>query len=279
MSETKKLAIVTPTRDGQYDLNYVSALIETVKVCADNGIEVKPTLWSGCSDIIAGRNKAFNNWFYLSEADYFMFIDSDMGWSPQSVLRMIEKLTHKEVGAVALNYPKKVLDIERIFQIAQTYGQRGEDVNLQQCIFAAYDYVTYGKHEMVTEGELAGMCKVEGVGMGMFMIDRAGAEVLVKHTESEGKLEICEFGDDKFKATGYPLFNPQMVDGKNIGEDFSFCSRLNDAGLNLWVLADEPVRHVGNYAFDAMFCEYMFTMQDFAKFKKESETVTEGNNG
>ena len=69
MSETKKLAIVTPTRDGLVDINYATSVIGLIKIA--DGWEIEPTMISGASDITAARNALFNTSAYMKlETNY-----------------------------------------------------------------------------------------------------------------------------------------------------------------------------------------------------------------
>ena len=243
-----KLAIVTPTRDGLVDINYTSSIIGLMKTL--DKWEVEPTMISGASDITAARNALFNTWYYSTDVEVFMFVDSDISFDPKAVAPWLDK----EVGVISATYPKKFFNYHGFLHTASLFQQETGEINVEQALRASFDYTSTGRHELIGDGPAKGLMTVGGNGMGCFMIHRFAAEKLMKWAEENMEESTFSTLNDKKPQRGYAVFNHvRGEDGSNYGEDFSFCHRLTEAGVPIYLDPNVSIRHVGHAGFDGEF--------------------------
>ena len=266
----KKLAILTPTRDGLVDINYTSSMLATQKLLAGEW-EVEPTMISGASDVTSARNTLFNLWYGTTDVDAVMFIDSDISWNPEDLKRWLDKGYYMCSG----NYPKKAFNPEAFLRAAHLMQKVDGEVDVKKALRASYDYISTGRHNLISGGDYDGLMTTEGVGMGFFMMHRDAADVLMDWAkENMTKTKFYTLSEDK-PTEGYAVFNHvQDEEGKNYGEDFSFCRRMIDAGLTILLDPNVTLRHTGNVGFDGEFqC-----LIDVMKMAKEAGEPDLGNN-
>jgi hypothetical protein len=99
--------IGTPTIDGKLDVFYTQALLETLKLCAVNEIELFPIFIAYDSLVQRARNDLITM-AYAAQVDDLIFIDADVEWNPQDFL----KLLNYNVDMVGGTYRKKNLKEE-----------------------------------------------------------------------------------------------------------------------------------------------------------------------
>jgi len=77
--------------------------------------------------------------------------------------------------------------------------------------------------------------------------------------------------NDKKPQPGYAVFNHiRGEDGSNWGEDFSFCHRLRQAGVDIHLDPAVSIRHVGHTGFDGEFRAVL----DLLKLKQDNPEIT-----
>jgi hypothetical protein len=260
--QKRKLSIVTPTRDGMLDINYVEALMGTTKQLP-NGWDMMPTLLAGCSDITAARNTLWNKWYYETDVDAFAFIDSDMGWRPQDVNRALELLEMVEVDAVGGIYPKKGIDLDAFGKAIQAQMEQRGQVDMETALSASMDYTSTGGHNFYEEGYFKGLMQIDACGMGFFLITREKAKKLMDWAEANMEKRI--FHTLGIEVGGYPVFNHLAKEtGDNYGEDYSFCFRMKEAGMILYADPSMPFTHHGNHTFYGKFSDFFDTFKHLA---------------
>jgi hypothetical protein len=245
----RRLAIVTPTREGLVDINYTSSLVESVKMIDD--WDVKPTIISGASDIIGARNTLFNSWYWETDVEAMMFIDSDISWNPHDLKRW---LAIEGVGVLAGNYAKKKVKPLTLLQTAQIFQTATGEVDPEKVMRAHFDYVSTGTHNEIVGGEFKGLHSVDGIGLGFMLVHREAADILMNWAASNmPRCKVNTLGE-KDDLMGYAVFDPFVDENaQNWREDFAFCRRLKNAGLVIFMDSRVPLRHTGYTAFDGEF--------------------------
>ena len=148
----KRIAVATPTRDGLVDINYTSSMFHLQKqLGAEYDIEL--TMASGVSDISAGRNKIFNKWYFETDVEYLLWVDSDISFAPLDLKKMIEY----DVDVIGGNYPKKKLDIKNLLETAALMQKVDGHIHAEQCLHASMDYVIGGQTHILKGDKLDGL--------------------------------------------------------------------------------------------------------------------------
>jgi hypothetical protein len=164
-----------------------------------------------------GRNSLVAKFMaFEPKSTHLMFIDADIGFEPEEVLKLI--LANKDVcGGL---YPKKSLPIS---------------------------YVVNKVPNSRTEGNLV---TVSNLGTGFMLIKR---EVLEKLMRLHPNLHYCDdIGlDPKYAAYKYGLFNIEIdpVTKELLSEDYYFCKLWRQAGGDIWADLSVRLDHTGYFKF------------------------------
>jgi len=207
-----KVFLATPAFIGKVDVPYAIALAETQLLLASSEIEVVMRITTSGSLLVAERNRlveAFRN----SDCTHMLFIDSDLGWPPMAVKALLDH----DLDFVAGVYPTR--GIERTFTFRPVTKSDGSivisDKGLLKC-----DYIPAG-FMLMKKQAIEKMCT-------------AFPELYFKPKDSR-----CP--DDK----GYCLFNTELWNGEFWGEDYFFCRKAREAGLEIWVDPMIQFNHAG----------------------------------
>jgi hypothetical protein len=84
------IMIVTPAYSGTVHAQYAIALAETYILLLQNNIKVTFQIEPNSSLLVSSRNRLTER-FWQSDATHMLCIDSDLGWSPQGVLAMLQQ--------------------------------------------------------------------------------------------------------------------------------------------------------------------------------------------
>jgi hypothetical protein len=170
-------------------------------------------------------------------ATHLLFIDADIGFEPEQVLRLLE------CGAdmCAAVYPIKRIDWDKVKDtIARARPNPG-------AASLAYVFEVDDPQAVVERG---GFIKVRYAGTGFLMIRRAAIErICARHPE-------LRFRRDHSSDAGaasenrFALFESMIAqDGTYLSEDFAFCKRWTDMGGEIWADLDSKLNHVGPMTF------------------------------
>ena len=205
--------IATPTYDSKVNVSYMMALIETIRLLEAEGFAVDVQIPSNSALVVHSRNAILQRFMELN-GDYLLMVDSDLAWDPKAVLNLIK--TQKEFcGGV---YPDRN---QRGFLFKPVL--REEDNSICVC-------------------EQTGLLKMEQIPAGFMLLKRSAIEKMqFQFPELKYKSEIV--ADDR----GYCLFNTEVWDGKFWGEDYVFCHRAREAGIDIWIDPTIEFSHCGIY--------------------------------
>ena len=108
-----KLMICTPAYGGMCGARYMLSLVNTVELLLDLGFEYRISVLSNNSLVPHARN-ALASAFMYSDFTHLMFIDADIEWGPQDVIKLW--LADRDVAAGI--YPKKKINWDLIERAA-----------------------------------------------------------------------------------------------------------------------------------------------------------------
>lgn len=199
---TPHVMIVTPAYTGTVHAQYAISLAETFHLLQSHGIKVTTRIEPNGSLLVASRNR-LTEMFWESDATHMLCIDADLGWPPQAVLAMLQ--ANKDF--VAGVYPSRK---EKGFIFRPMY----EDNKTKK---------------LTTEDHLI---KMEGVPAGFMLLSRnAIKQMRNKHPH----LYYAPVDPRDESESTYALFNTELINGQFWGEDYVFCKRALEAGLDIWV--------------------------------------------
>lgn len=200
----KHIFIATPAFDGKVNVQYALSLCDTVLQLKENNIEVTLKITTSGSLLVAERNRLLEM-FWLSDATHILFIDSDLGFPSKAIIAMLNQ--EKEfIGGVYPNRPKPN-GLEG-FMFRPLFNQDGS--------------LVHEKH----------LLKVESVPAGFMLLSRSALQKMRNYFP-----ELYYAPKDKRANTEstYCLFNTEVYEGEFWGEDYVFCRRAKEAGIDIWV--------------------------------------------
>jgi hypothetical protein len=214
--------IATPAYDGKVHVPYAIALAETSFLLLKNNIEVVYNITTSGSLLVAERNRILGM-FVESDCTHLLCIDSDLGWPAQCLIPML--LSDKEfVGGV---YPSRG---EKSFTFRPA-------VNEDQSI--------------ITDKNLL---KMEYIPAGFILLKRSA---LTKMREKHPELYYEPKHESMKHAKGWLFFNTEIWEGEFWGEDYTFCRKAREAGVDIWVDPLIQFNHAGQIGvlIDALTAE------------------------
>jgi hypothetical protein len=198
-----KLMIATPAYAGNVTIPYLLSFNHTVILLASHNIQVQPLITASGSLLVAERNRLVQA-FWESDCTHLLCIDADLGWAHQAVLAMLE--TKKEF-------------------VAGCYPARGK---VREFLFRPV------KNELgaiVQDETHPHLLKMEYVPAGFMLIARGVIEKMRnKHPDLYYKPKDPRNKED----SGYCFFNTEVWEDEFWGEDYTFCRKAREAGVEIW---------------------------------------------
>ncbi|MGH6779946.1 MAG: hypothetical protein ACRECL_18375 [Bradyrhizobium sp.] len=239
MSDRIHLVVATPCFGGQVSSIYAGSLFALQSAGRDkSNLDLRVHLRDG--DALITRARANLVALFLDDpaATHLLFVDADIGFTPEQVFRLIES----GADVVAGIYPIKRVNWDK--------ARRAVDANRPNLPAASLDYVLEiddPNHVMVVNG----FTRVRYAGTGFLMIRRHALEKMCRHYASlqffrEHSHDALSGSRNRF-ALFECLIDPAT--GTYLSEDFAFCKRWTDLGGEIWADLDSRLDHVGPSVF------------------------------
>jgi hypothetical protein len=231
------LVVATPCFGGQVSVLYTASLLKLQKLARSYGdFNIKILFKDGDALITRARASLVAQFLDDPSATHLLFIDADIGFEPQQVLRLIE------CGAdmCAAVYPIKRIDWDKVKTTIAT--DRPHPAAALKYVFEVDD------PNAVTQR--AGFVRVCYAGTGFLMIRREALErMCARYAQLRFKrdhsLDAATASNNRFA-----LFECMIAeDGTYLSEDFAFCKRWIDMGGEIWADLDSKLQHVGPMTF------------------------------
>lgn len=233
----KKLMIGLPAYDHKVGVKMAISLMKLGQMVMEHGINIQVNSVCGCSVVSRARNVIADQ-FLKSDCDHLLFIDADMTFNPEDVLRLL-----------AWNQNKGI--------VAGAYEARKEG--------KIYILTLDSKNNAVVMDNM-GLVKAKRVATGFMMIQRQVFTQLAKlHPEwlhkdnADPTKTLHSFFDFLSTPEGY------------VGEDFLFCQRAIDAGFEIWIDPTIKLGHMGVHEYISDFGNDML----YPMLKPQESTMSE----
>lgn len=222
---------------------YVLSLIETRAKLRELGILSTVQFLPGIALVSYARNELVAA-FRASEASLLLMIDADIGWTVDTVLKLIERSkTSDFVGGAP---PHRRLNVDLVVKAVQQ-GKKNPGR-------FARDYAVRLTDEDRARGRTradGGFIEVGAVGSAFLMLTR---RVFDRLAEANPKLQYTS----PERSEAYAFFDPYVLDGKSLGEDGAFCQRWKDIGGKIELLLEAPFVHEGPVAIAGSLHEIIY---------------------
>jgi hypothetical protein len=237
-SASVNLVIATPCFGGQISVLYAASLFKLQKLVRSyRDLNLKILFKDGDALITRARASLISQFLEDPGATHLLFIDADIGFEPEQVLRLIE------CGAemCAAVYPIKRIDWDKVRSTIETARPNPAAAALK------YVFEVDDPNAVTQKG---GFVKVRYAGTGFLMIRRDALErMCARYPQLQYKrdhsLDAATASDKRFA-----LFECMIAeDGTYLSEDFAFCKRWTDMGGEIWADLNSKLNHVGPMTF------------------------------
>ena len=218
------------------------SIVDTVRALEARGIRTDIHNVDS-AEIVTARDMLANMVLHSDTWDALLFIDSDMAFHPDLVLKLVA--AEAEVAAAAC--PRRQIDLVRFANASREHG------NIDKAIAQSSDFTVNFSWKDTGPVEIPitnGFVKAAAVGMAIALIGKSALTALV-----QGK--IVDKRRDLSSGSGQPcysFFEITASRGARLGEDYSFCYRWTaQLKRELLVCVDEEVTHIGFYPYKARF--------------------------
>ena len=229
------LFLSTPCYGGVCLQAYAESVLKLQRMCAQRGVHLMLDTTENESLVHRARNISVARYMIRTQADYFMFIDADIRFDAESVLRLIES-GHDVSCAV---YPKKVVMWDQAEQAVLANDTR--DLNK---LAAALVMNFKSSNTPVKDG----FAEVLDGPTGFLMIKR---DVFTRMFERYPELN-CKNDHQNRDFEDYCAVFDCMIDPENrryLSEDYAFCRRWQQMGGQIFADVTTTLGHVGNIRF------------------------------
>lgn len=203
----------------------------------ENGINATIMPITFDSLVSRARNAAVANFLSNPEATHILFIDSDIEFSPEQVLRLF----HVNEPVVAAGYPQKWLSEEKVKQIMTQPTQ----------LKAPFELATTIPVHLLNGQSPSEVMEAEYATTGFLLIQRKAFETLMeKYPERHYRNDIDGYmsADPRFFYDFFPiLIHP--VTKRLESEDYGFSRLWREAGGKIHIATDVTLTHHGWYGF------------------------------
>ena len=230
-----KLFLSTPCYGGLCLEKYMKSIVNLQMLLMREGVQLMLDTTENESLVHRARNVSIGRFMQKTDADFFMFIDADVEFDAQSVLRLLNS-GHEVSVAV---YPKKVV----MWDQAREAAENGDERNMALISSSLVANIGATKRSVVN-----GFVEVLDGPTGFMMISR---EALTKMHEHYPELN-CKNDHQNRDFDEYCAIFDCMIDPgskRYLSEDYAFCRRWQQVGGKIYADCNTTLGHVGNLPF------------------------------
>ena len=230
-----KLFLSTPCYGGLCLEKYMTSIIKLQLRLIKEGIQLMLDTTENESLVHRARNVAIGRFMQKTDADYFMFIDADIDFDAESVVRLV-KSGHDVSVAV---YPKKVV----MWEQAKKAIEDGDERNM--AMLSSSLVANIGAQRRSVEN---GFVELLDGPTGFMVISRGALDKMHEHfTELKCKNDHQNRDFDEYCAVFDCMIDPESR--RYLSEDYAFCRRWQQMGGKIFADCNTTLGHVGNLPF------------------------------
>ena len=223
------LFIAMPCYDS-VKINTMLSIFKMIQLLGNGGIEVGINTMK--SPLIHQSRNYLTSVFLTTQYTHLLFIDSDVEFEPEAVLRMV--MAKKDI-------------------ICTPY--RAKNPNLNE-----HTYTVKFPDPKAIPMLPGGLVEIEAGPTGLMLIHRNVFEKIIKNRPDlkiKNRVNPGIKEDAKSHSFYYLFFDFAFDDGYTMGEDLSFCKLARKNGIKLYANIDSMTAHRGEYAWSGKFSDSM----------------------
>jgi hypothetical protein len=214
--------IALPCGGGFVSDKTTNSLFNLGKILVRNNIDHGLLTSANSSLITQGRSRMANFFINNTEFDYLFFLDNDIGFDPEDVL----KLLRYNMDIVSGAYPLKSAKLTYCVNVSQP------------------------------RKKINNLLKIDGNGLGFTLIQRnvfvemAKRYPDLKYTPVNNMIpnEVAKLTEKEINNS-YHFFQEEKIGDRYLSEDKSFFYRANAIGFESWLDVTIKLTHVGSHVF------------------------------
>jgi len=219
------ICIAMPCYDS-VKINTMLSIFQLIQLLGKGGVEVGINTMK--SPLIHQARNYLTAVFLTTEYSHLLFIDADVEFAPEAVLRMM--MAKKDI-------------------ICTPYRAKNPDLN-------NHTYTVKFPDPKIVPILPGGLVEIEAGPTGLMLIDRKVFEKIIKNRPDlkiKNRVNPGIKEDEKSHGFYHLFFDFAFEDGYTIGEDLSFCKLARKEGFKLYANIDSMTAHRGEYAWTGKF--------------------------
>ncbi len=231
-----KLFLSTPCYGGLCLAKYMQSLIKLQIRLIREGIQLVIDTTENESLVQRARNVSLGRFMQKTDCDFFMFIDADVEFDPDAVVRLIRSGLDVSVAC----YPKKVV----MWEQAKKAVEADDDRDMAMLSSSLVVNIGASRRDVVN-----GFVEVLDGPTGFMMIRR---EALQRMHEHYKETLTCKNDHQNRDFEEYCALFDCMIDPdthRYLSEDYAFCRRWQQMGGKIFADCNTTLGHVGNLPF------------------------------
>ena len=245
----KHIFVATPCFGGQIGEPYFRSMMRLAILCNKYDINFTVSTLANESLITRGRNTLVSFFMEHPEATHLFFVDADIEFDPNDMLRMVAYDKPVVVGA----YPKKAINWNSIINAARENKDETPDTieGHSSNYVVNFDFLKDKDGKPMPQIQIRdNLIKLKDAGTGFMCIKK---EVIQKMFDNYPELSYANDinVDAKFEPHMYALFDT-MIDPESrryLSEDYTFCRRWQEMDGEVFLDPRTALNHVGHYTF------------------------------
>ena len=245
----KHIFIATPCYGGQIGEPYFRSMMRLAILCNKYDIQFTVSTLANESLITRGRNTLVSFFMEHPEATHLFFIDADIEFDPNDLLRMVAYDKPVTVGA----YPKKAINWNSIVDAARRNNEETpETIEGHSSNYVVnFDFLKDEDGNITPQIQIRdNLIKLKDAGTGFMCIKK---EVIQQMFDAHPELKYANDinVDEKFEKHMYALFDT-MIDPESrryLSEDYTFCRLWQQLDGEVYLDPRTALNHVGHYTF------------------------------
>jgi hypothetical protein len=246
----KHIFIATPCYGGQIGEPYFRSMMRLAILC--NKFDIKYTISTLANEslITRGRNTLVSFFMENKDATHLFFIDADIEFNPEDLLRQVAYDKPVVVGA----YPKKAINWDSIISAARNpeLDENAQSIEGHSSNYVVnFDFLKDENGNRTPQVQIVdNLVRLKDAGTGFMCIKKEVIQQLMDaHPELKYVNDINV--DQKFEPFMYALFDT-MIDPESrryLSEDYMFCRLWQNMGGDVYLDPRTALNHVGHYTF------------------------------
>jgi len=236
------LFVSTPCYGGVCLQAYAESMLRLQRTCASNGIQMMLDTTENESLVHRARNLAVARFYQKTQATHFLFIDADIHFDPESVMRLIRSGHDVSVAC----YPKKCVMWDQVENHVKSTESPKDPSRVASSLVMNFKY----SNTPIDNG----FAEVLDGPTGFMLIKR---DVFTQMHEKYPELKCVNDHQNKDLDEYFAVFDCMIdpVSRRYLSEDYAFCRRWQQMGGKIFADVMTVLGHVGNIRFQGTLAD------------------------